>query len=205
MNAIAWTLFVPACFALNCAPGPNNVLAFTHSARFGAARALAGSGGRLLAFALMLVLVAVGLGALLAASETAFHIVKWLGAAYLVYVGIKLLRSRAEAPDQATPQMVTIKEMARHEFLLAAGNPKAIAVFTAFFPQFIDPALPASTQLAAMGCVFLLLEVVAISIYVTLGRLARGLLNSGRTLGLLNKGVGAFLVGSGVSLALSNR
>jgi threonine/homoserine/homoserine lactone efflux protein len=205
MDVIAWSLFVPACFALNMAPGPNNMLAFSNAARFGLAPALLASGGRLIAFAIMIAFVAVGLGALLAASETGFLVVKWLGAAYLVYVGVKLLRSRIDAAAVADKPDASLRELARHEFLLAAGNPKAIAVFTAFFPQFIDPASASAMQFMAMGAVFLVLECVAIAIFAAAGRLARGALRHGRIFGWLNKGVGAFLVASGVSLAFSNR
>lgn len=205
MSAVTWALFLPACFAINMAPGPNNMLAFSNAARFGFAHAMLGGLGRLLAFGAMIMLVATGLGAILAASETAFLIVKWLGAAYLVYVGIKLLRSRNDYSAVKPDAIVSVRELARHEFFLAAGNPKAIATFTAFFPQFLDPAGSASVQLMAMGGAFLMLEMVAIAAFAAGGRVASGLLRTGRLFGWLNKGVGAFLVGSGVSLALSNR
>jgi threonine/homoserine/homoserine lactone efflux protein len=205
MNAMAWLLFVPACFALNMAPGPNNMLAFSNAARFGIRHAVLGGAGRIAAFAVLITLVAVGLGALLAASEAAFTVVKYLGAAYLVHVGIKILRSRHDGRQEDARTIVSIRELARHEFLLAIGNPKAIAVFTAFFPQFLDPAAAATPQLLAMGGVFLVLEVVAITIFAGAGRLARGVLQTGRMLKLLNKGVGAFLIGSGLSLAFSSR
>jgi threonine/homoserine/homoserine lactone efflux protein len=205
MSAITWALFIPACFAINMAPGPNNMLAFSNAARFGFNHAMLGAFGRLVAFALMIALVAIGLGAILAASETAFTIVKWLGAAYLVYVGIKLLRSRFVEADEKAQTIVSVRELARHEFFLAAGNPKAIATFTAFFPQFLDPAGSAAAQLMAMGGAFLAMEVVAIAIFAAGGRAARGMLQTGRMFGWLNKGVGAFLVGSGISLAISSR
>ena len=201
-----WILFIPACFALNMAPGPNNMLAFSNAARFGVAHAILGGTGRLAAFAILIAVAAVGLGALLAASSAAFTVVKWLGAAYLVYVGVKLVSSRFDAEASAdVRQIVSVRELARHEFLLAIGNPKAIAVFTAFFPQFVDPALPAAPQFFAMGAVFLALEVAAIAIFSAGGRLARSVLKTGFGFGLLNKGVGAFLVCSGVTLALSSR
>lgn len=136
MSAVTWALFIPACFAINMAPGPNNMLAFSNAARFGFSHAMLGAFGRLVAFALMITLVAVGLGALLAASETAFTVVKWLGAAYLVYVGVKLLRSRFEKSEEQVSGIVSVRELARHEFSLAAGNPKAIATFTTFSRSF---------------------------------------------------------------------
>lgn len=203
MDLVNWALFIPACFALSMAPGPNNLLAFTHSARFGIGMAVLGGLGRLVAFALLIGLVVVGLGAVLQTSVVAFTIIKILGAAYLIYVGVKLLRAGvAPAPTEvhATP-----RELARHEFMIAAGNPKAIAIFTAFFPQFVDAGAAAMPQLTAMGLAFLVLETIALTLYALGGRVARGLLRNPRMFGWLNKGVGAFLVGSGVSLAFSSR
>ena len=95
-----WLVFVPASFALNMAPGPNNLLAMSNGVRFGFGRAVMAGSGRLIAFAAMITLTALGLGAVLAASELAFHIIKWCGAAYLVYLGIRLWRTRPD-PDFA--------------------------------------------------------------------------------------------------------
>lgn len=203
MDAINWALFLPACFALSMAPGPNNLLAFTHAARFGAALAILGGAGRLVAFFGLIALVIVGLGAILQTSATAFFAVKLLGAAYLIYVGVKLLR--AGAPPAPRETLANPRELARHEFMIAAGNPKAIAIFTAFFPQFVDAGAPAMPQLMALGLAFLVLESVAICLYALAGRVARGLLRNQSLFGWLNKGVGAFLIGSGVSLAFSSR
>lgn len=205
MDVIAWSLFIPACFAINMAPGPNNLLSVSNAARFGFLRAVLAGGGRLASFGIMILLVALGLGAILAASETAFHIVRWLGAAYLVYVGIKLLRSRIDTAGMGGGENPRWGEMLRQEFLLAAGNPKAIATFTAFFPQFIDPSAASAPQLFWMGAAFLLLECAAIAIYSAAGILAGGALRTGQRLAWLNKGVGALLVASGLSLALSIR
>jgi len=196
---VAWGLFMPACFALNMAPGPNNMAAFAAGAQAGFTTALAGGTGRLPAFAFLILLTAIGLGAALAASATAFAVIKFLGAAYLVYVGIKMWT--APVADAALGAELRARDLARRDFLIAIGNPKAIAIFTAFFPQFLDTAAPVAGQLLQMGAGFLLLEFVAVAIYAAGGALLGRLFHVARVARALNKGVGAFLVVSGVSLA----
>ncbi|MCT9000352.1 LysE family translocator [Chelativorans intermedius] len=201
---IAWSIFIPACFALNCAPGPNNMLAFANGARLGFVRAMLGGLGRMPAFALLILVTIVGLGAVLAASATAFTIVKLAGAVYLVYVGIQFWR-KARALAAAQSQDSAVALLMRRDFLIAISNPKAIAVFTAFFPQFITAAQPAWSQLAAMGAVFLVLEVVAVLLYVVAGMALGKVLRSGSVFVHLNRLVGGVLVASGLSMALSRQ
>nr|WP_272211986.1 LysE family translocator [Marinicella sp. W31]MDC2877879.1 LysE family translocator [Marinicella sp. W31] len=164
----AWELFIPACFALNCAPGPNNMLAFSNGARLGAVRGLLGGMGRMPAFTFLIAITVAGLGTILAASATAFMVIKLVGAVYLVYVGIQiLLKARALAEMQALDTSITA--LMRRDFSIAITNPKAIAIFTAFFPQFIVEGAPIWPQLTAMGLAFLVMEVLAVCFYVAGG------------------------------------
>ncbi|MEM6971180.1 MAG: LysE family translocator [Pseudomonadota bacterium] len=197
-------LFAPACFAINIAPGPNNLLAFATSARAGAGVALIGGAGRLAAFAAMIALAAAGLGILLLASEIGFAAVKLAGAAYLIWVGYKLWTAPVPREAHGAVRVRPVDQI-RNEFLIAAGNPKAIATFIAFFPQFVDTAQPIAIQFLILGIAFLLLEGLALALYVVAGRVARRLLERPSRLRLLNRGTGAFLIGSGVTLALSQR
>lgn len=202
----SWLLFIPACFALNVYPGPNNLLALSNGARGGLGFATQASIGRLPAFAGLIVLTAIGLGALLAASEIWFTALKWIGAAYLIWLGIRMAMSGAEAwarkPEGAQGGLGL---SARQEFLVAATNPKAIIIFTAFFPQFIAPGSDFAGQVLIMGGAFLVMEAAAALIYaflgVRLGRLAR----SPRSFRWIARGSGAALVGSGILLAASRR
>ena len=139
-------LFLPACFALNMAFGPNNMLSLSNGARDGVRYSIFAAFGRLLAFAAMIAIAGFGLGALLLASETLFTILKFAGAAYLVWLGIKLFvsapvhlsRSANDSQPSAELPSHKLRRLAKQEFLVAAGNPKAILIFTAFFPQFVD-------------------------------------------------------------------
>lgn len=199
---IAWTLFIPACFALNCAPGPNNMLAFSNAARLGFVPAVLGGMGRMPAFAFLILITAVGLGAVLAASAEAFAVIRILGAVYLVYVGVQIwLKARALARAQAGE--AAIRALMRRDFTIAISNPKAIAVFTAFFPQFLDPAAAAWPQLLVMGGAFLVMEVVAVMLYACAGAVLGKVIKSDRVFVLLNRVVGVSLVAAGGTMALS--
>lgn len=204
-----WLVFVPATFLINLSPGPNNLLAMNNGVRFGFATALAGGLGRLPAFATLIALTVLGLGALLATSATAFAVLKWAGAAYLVYLGVKLWRApvaelaAGDAAEAAGRRM--IGALARREFLIAASNPKAILVFAAFFPQFLDPAQPAWPQLLAMGAAFLALEVVALALYAASGGGLGRFMTSVRGRRIANRVSGTALIGAGLALAASRR
>ncbi|MGH1574884.1 LysE family translocator [Methylobacterium sp. P31] len=149
-------LFVPACFALAMAFGPNNLLAVTTSARHGMGTAVTAATGRLIAFALMIFVTALGLGVLLTTSELLFATLKWIGAAYLVWIGARLLLSRGSIgfDNGAGASTGKTKDLFQQGFLVALGNPKAILIFTAFFPQFIDPD-DYWTSFAVVGSLYL--------------------------------------------------
>ncbi|PYG30399.1 LysE family translocator [Pelagimonas varians] len=199
MSLTLLAIFIPACFALNLSPGPNNLLAFSNASRLGFWPALAGGLGRLPVFAAMIALVAVGLSTLLTSFEAALIAVKYAGAAYLIYVGYKMWT--APAPSEAMSAQTNVLALMRRDMSFAAANPKAIAVFTAFFPQFIDNSGNLLEQFAVLGALFLALEVAAIAIYAALGRAMSHVLTPLR-LHRLNKGVGGFLIFSGLTMAL---
>ena len=169
MDGTLLAVFVPACFALNMIPGPNNLLAMSHGQRYGLGPALMGGLGRLGAFAVMIFLAASGLAALLYASETIFLTIKILGAAYLFWVAIQLWRAEPGLTTASTETKRAGKHLAYREFMLAAGNPKAILIFTAFLPQFIDVGGNTGQQFFVLGATFLGLEWLAIAIYAGCG------------------------------------
>lgn len=206
-------LFLPACFALNMALGPNNVLSLSNGAREGMRCSVLASVGLLVAFALMIAMSGIGLGALLLASELWFTALKIGGALYLVWIGVRLLRANPvtlpmalDARDaRGTPRRSgTLARLAKQEFLVAVGNPKAILIFTAFFPQFVDRAHYA-TSFILLGATFLLLEGVAIGIYAALGARLGAVANQPRVFRWLNRVSGSMMIGFGVTLALLRR
>ena len=128
-------------------------------------------GGRILAFSGMIALAAMGLAVVLHTSEYLFLAIKVVGAAYLFYIAWQLWRAPVGEAVVAGEQPRGGWRLARQEFWVAAGNPKAILIFTAFLPQFVSVGspTPVSEQFLYLGVLFLLLEWAAIAIYAGLG------------------------------------
>jgi len=169
MDLATLSLFLPACFALNMAPGPNNLLSVSNSTRYGYRTACVAGIGRLLAFAGMIALASAGLAVVLQTSELLFYAIKIVGAAYLFYLAWQLWRADPGAENVVTGAPAGMLTLARQEFLVAAGNPKAILIFTAFLPQFVDPNQAVTPQFAVLGALFLILEWIAIGAYAYMG------------------------------------
>ncbi|MHC8286322.1 LysE family translocator [Pseudomonas sp. XS1P51] len=169
MDLATLTLFLPACFALNMAPGPNNLLSVSNSTRYGYRTACMAGIGRLLAFAAMIALASAGLAVVLQTSELLFYGIKIVGAAYLFYLAWQLWRAAPGTETVMAGAPAGMLTLARQEFLVAAGNPKAILIFTAFLPQFVDPTQAVTPQFAVLGALFLMLEWIAIGAYAYMG------------------------------------
>jgi len=169
MDLATLALFLPACFALNMAPGPNNLLSVSNSTRYGYRTACVAGIGRLLAFAGMIALASAGLAVVLQTSELLFYGIKIVGAAYLFYLAWQLWRADPGVENAVTGVQTGMLTLARQEFLVAAGNPKAILIFTAFLPQFVDPNQAVTPQFAVLGALFLVLEWIAIGAYAYMG------------------------------------
>ncbi|MBC3475756.1 LysE family translocator [Pseudomonas taiwanensis] len=171
MDLSSLLLFIPACFALNMAPGPNNLLSLHNASRYGLRTACVAGGGRIVAFSGMIALAAMGLAVVLHTSEYLFLTIKVVGAAYLFYIAWQLWRAPVGDAVLAADHPRGTWRLARQEFWVAAGNPKAILIFTAFLPQFVSvgSATPVSEQFLWLGVLFLLLEWAAIALYAGLG------------------------------------
>ena len=169
---IEWLIFIPACFALNLAFGPNNLLAMTHGARGGVVFAQKAAVGRLIVFAPMIAVSALGLGLVLTTSAIVFSIAKIFGAIYVIWLGISLWRSAKTVQLEILDGGKTSLSRAfKAEALVAVSNPKAILIFAAFFPQFV--VVEAYWQsFALLGLAFLAMEAVAIFAYAAFGKLA---------------------------------
>lgn len=206
MDASTLLLFVPACFALNMAPGPNNLLSVSNATRYGFRRSCLAGAGRLVAFAGMIALASAGLAAVLHTSELLFYGIKTAGAIYLFYLAWQLWRAQpGEGASDGGAQSVGWWQLARQEFLVAAGNPKAILIFTAFLPQFVDPAGPVGAQFFVLGVLFLLLEVVALAAYAWMGARMQRWFAQPAGKRVFNRTCAGLLAGAGMGLLLSRR
>ena len=169
MNEAQWWVFLPACIGMNFFPGPNNLIALVHGTRVGITASSIAGLARLPVMVVMLVLLAIGLEALLAVSENAFYMMRFAGAAYLLYMAWQTLRARVNFSGVDGSQS-SMWAMVKAEALIASTNPKLILIFTAFFPQFIQPAEPVAPQVAVMGVTFILIEIAAIVAYASGGK-----------------------------------
>ena len=203
------TLFVFALVALVAiaTPGPTVLLALVNGSRYGVRRSLPGMFGAMLSDFMLVGAVAVGLGALLAASEFWFSVVKWVGAVYLAWIGIRMLRSKggldlsgAGAQDcDASARQVFMKS-----FLVAVTNPKGYLFCSALLPQFIDAAAPQWPQYAAIALVFAGLDFAVMLGYAVVGARAVRLLRR-RAVLWLDRTCGAALLALAGSLAFYRR
>ncbi|QPB83748.1 LysE family translocator [Pseudoalteromonas rubra] len=201
-----WNLlfFALACFALNMTPGPNNLLSMNNARCYGFKSAFIAGLGRIVAFTVMIALAASGLAVVLFASEALFLTIKVAGAAYLLWIAFNLWRS--EASPVSEPESTRNRlGLAKQEFLLAAGNPKAILIFTAFLPQFVDVTANVNEQFFVLGASFLILELVAISIYALFGVYLRQWFTKPKIAKRFNRGCATFLAISGANLLLSRQ
>ncbi|SIQ33954.1 LysE family translocator [Aquipseudomonas alcaligenes] len=154
-----WLIYLTAVFGLSLTPGPNGLLALTHGALYGHRRALWTISGGMLGFVLLMALSMFGLAALLKASVHALLVLKWLGAAYLIWLGIQLWRAPALhlTPLQSTAPPPGV-QLFRQGLLSALSNPKVILFFGAFLPQFLDPTRSLWLQFAVMAGTFAIVE-----------------------------------------------
>ncbi len=163
MTLSTYLLYVAAVALLIVTPGPTMLMCMTNSINHGTRRAMTSVGGAVTAVLCVMALSAMGLGALLATSETAFTTAKVVGAAYLIWLGIKTFRSDAVlAPGSGTAAASNRSSSNRsfylQGFLVGASNPKAVLFFAAFFPQFLNPAAPIVPQFALLALTFVAFE-----------------------------------------------
>ncbi|RJE77592.1 lysine transporter LysE [Pseudoalteromonas sp. MSK9-3] len=205
MDFLILVLFIPACFALNMIPGPNNLLSMANAQRYGFKYAVGAGIGRIFAFVVMIFLAATGLATVLYASETIFLTIKIIGAVYLFWVAFKLWNSKTSEVEEQKEHNNSIYLLAKQEFLLAAGNPKAILIFTAFLPQFIDANQSSGSQFFILGATFLLLEFLAISVYAIFGVYLRNWFSKPNMKQLFNRFCAFFIGSIGISLLIERK
>ena len=160
MSLDIWLLYAAASLLLSLTPGPSGLLALAHGATVGVRRASVTVAGGVAGFAVLIAASASGLGALLASSGSAFDAVRWAGAGYLVWLGVRTWRAPPTRVDVALGARAARRAsgLFAEGFLVALSNPKVVLFFAAFLPQFVDPAAPLAPQFVVMGVTFLAVE-----------------------------------------------
>ena len=166
MTASTYLLYLAAVALLVLSPGPTMLMCITTALNHGPRKAMTGVAGSVSAVLVVMLLSALGLGALLAASETAFTAAKLIGAAYLIWLGIKTFRSESTGLDTSqNAEKSSSQSFFLRGFLIGASNPKALLFFAAFFPQFLNPALPFAPQFAVLALTFMVFEFTVLTLY----------------------------------------
>lgn len=205
MSFELWLAFVAASAILLAIPGPTILLVISYALGHGRKAARATVAGVALGDFTAMTAYMLGLGVLLATSATLFTVLKWLGAAYLVYLGAKLWRAPvslgdagmdAEVPPQKGSERIFL-----HTYVVTALNPKSVVFFVAFLPQFINPAQPILPQMLIFEATFLVLATANAAFYALMASMARKSIRKPSVQRVVNRVGGSLMIGAGVLAA----
>ena len=199
MTFESWAAFTAASAVLLIIPGPTVLLVVSYALGQGWRTVLPMTVGVALGDFTAMTLSMLGLGALLATSATLFTILKWVGAAYLVYLGIRLWRAGGTLDAAPRTDAVSAAKMLGHAWLVTALNPKSITFFVAFLPAFLDPQADFLTQMVVFETTFLVLAFANAFGYALVAARARGFVANPRAIGVVNKVGGGLLIGAGAA------
>ena len=202
-----WLLFVITEAVLSLTPGPAVLYVLSQAIRRGPGKSVWASWGILSANAMYFALSATSLGAVIVASYKLFFLIKWLGAAYLVYLGLCSFFGKSSVlslPEEKSGAR-TGTRILRDGFFLQAANPKALLFFTAILPQFIDAHHNVVFQVLVLGISSIVVEFAILFIYGQLAGRALSTARSPRFEKLTNRVAGSLLIGAGVGLARLHR
>lgn len=200
MDLQNWLLYTAAAVGLSLTPGPNGLLALTHGALYGARRTVFTILGGSVGFAAVIALSMFGIGALLAANVGLLVLLKWLGGAYLVWLGIQVWRSPALNQSRTAATLTSGRSLFQAGLFSALSNPKGILFFVAFLPQFIDPSRSLLVQFVIMAATFVVIEFFYELVVASLAdRIQPWLKKVGKT---FNRVFGGVFIGIGILLPL---
>lgn len=206
MTLSTWLIYVTAVVVLTVSPGPSVLMCVSTSVNLGVRKALIASLGSTTAIVGIMVLSALGLGAALAASEILFTALKWLGAAYLAYLGISsILSSTSDIAVSGAVVLSTRRRLFAQGLLVGASNPKALLFFGALFPQFIIPSEPYVPQFLLLGVTFIFFELMWLTIYALSASRAKCWLQQPLRAKLFNRITGVVYLAAAGLLAGSKR
>jgi len=199
MSFEAWLAFTAASAILLIIPGPTILLVVSYALGQGWRTALPMAVGVALGDFTAMTLSMLGIGALLLASATVFTVLKWIGAAYLIYLGIKLFRAGGALDAKPRTDAVSATKMLAHAWLVTALNPKSITFFVAFLPQFLSREADFLTQMVVFETTFLVLAFANAFGYALVASRARSLVQNQRAISIFNRTGGTLLIGAGIA------
>src|SRR5690554_2023914 len=207
MSLTTWLAFFAASWAISFSPGPGAISAMASGLRYGFRRGYWTTLGLILGIIIQFCIVAVGLGAVLATSEVAFTVLKWLGAAYLVYLGWLQFRTDAApvAVESAPPADFRVRDLVLRGCLVNVTNPKGTVFLMAVVPQFINPSEPLAIQYVTIGATLCFTDLVAMGCYTSLAARVLRLLRAPGHIRWVNRTFGALFILAGTVLATFSR
>lgn len=204
MTLELYLAFCVSALLLLALPGPTVMLVTACAANGGRRAGLCTVPGVVLGDLTAMSLSLAGLGAVMAASAALFTVLKWIGAAYLVWLGIAMWRRGKDPSFSSTPNAKG-RGLFGRAYVVTALNPKSIAFFTAFMPQFVEPGSAALPQFALLGSTFIFLAGLNAAIYALLAGSLGGLLRRPGSHRLMSRAGGCVLVGAGLATAAMRR
>ena len=202
MDLSVWITYFIATIILSVTPGPGVFSSISSGLHHGFRLGMWNGIGMQLGSLIWVSVVALGLGAILIASETMFNVIKWIGVAYLVYLGIVTWRSRPRIFVEDTDDNAhTAREVFVRGFLVNITNPKGIIFFAAILPQFIDIARPQLPQYVILAATTFAVDVAVMMAYTALAARVLGVMRNERHLKWVNRTLGGTFVAAGVALA----
>ncbi len=192
-----WFAFIAASAIMLAIPGPTVLLVISYALGHGRRPAAAIVAGVALGDLTSMTASMLGLGAVLAASAAFFTALRWIGGAYLVYLGVKLWRAPVAKTVTGDAPPASLSRMFAHAYAVTALNPKGIVFFVAFVPQFLVASAPFLPQVAVLEATFVTLAILNTAVYAMLASTARRRLRQPRVQRIVNRTGGTLLIGAG--------
>ncbi|TFH89882.1 homoserine/homoserine lactone efflux protein [Vibrio ouci] len=201
MDMHVWLAYVVTAIVFSLAPGSGTVNSISNGLSYGTRRSLAAIAGLQVGLAIHIMLVGAGIGALVAQSAFAFSVIKWVGAAYLIWLGIQKWRDHSSIATTEAGAHLSSMNLMRKAILINLTNPKSIVFLVALFPQFIDPAKDQLTQLMVLGVTTVVIDAVVMLGYTSLASQMGRFIRSDKIMSKINKVFGSMFMGCGALLA----
>ncbi|EKO3492288.1 homoserine/homoserine lactone efflux protein [Vibrio fluvialis] len=201
MDTHVWLAYVATAIVFSLAPGSGTVNSISNGLSYGTRKSLASIAGLQIGLAIHIMLVGAGIGALVAQSALAFTIIKWVGAVYLVWLGIQKWRDRSSLVADAATQTLSAGTLLRKAVLINLTNPKSIVFLVALFPQFLEPARDQMTQLLVLGITTVTIDSFVMLGYTSLASQMGRFIRSDRIMRKINRVFGSMFMGCGALLA----
>ena len=206
MDVTLWISFVGTVLIIGITPGPSVLLATANSMNYGAKNTLGTVFGDLSANTLQIILSSLGLASIIIASGEIFNLIKWIGVAYLVYMGVtKMISKPISGKFTKQFKQKSFLNLYSEGFFMSASNPKAIVFFAVLFPLFINQNSSFVTQVFLLGITYLVIDGICLLMYIKFASKLKKHLENKAKMHLQNKIIGTLLIGSGIMLSLVNR